>query len=72
MLFLDYDFKIVYKSGRSHLMADALNRLSNQIKPVGVFDQITNAHVHIITRVVTECVWLPIKRDNVRKIYYFT
>jgi hypothetical protein len=30
MLFLEYDFKIVYKSCRSHLMVDALNRLSNQ------------------------------------------
>jgi hypothetical protein len=29
ILFLEYDFKIVYKLGRSHLMVDALNRLPN-------------------------------------------
>jgi hypothetical protein len=30
LLFLKYDFRIVYKLGRSHLMADVLNRLPNQ------------------------------------------
>jgi hypothetical protein len=29
LLFLEYDFKIVYKPGRSHIMANALNRLPN-------------------------------------------
>jgi hypothetical protein len=29
LLFLKYDFKIVYKLGKSHLIANALNRLSN-------------------------------------------
>jgi hypothetical protein len=29
-LFFEYDFKIVYKLGRSHLMVDALSRLPNQ------------------------------------------
>jgi hypothetical protein len=37
-------------------MVNALSRLSNQIKMVSVFDQTTNAHVHIITIVVIECV----------------
>jgi hypothetical protein len=36
LLFLEYDFKIVYKLGRSHLMVYALNRLPNQTKLVGV------------------------------------
>jgi hypothetical protein len=36
LLFLEYDFKIIYKLGRSHQMADALNRLPNHIKPGGV------------------------------------
>jgi len=30
LLFLEYDFKIVYRPGRSHLMAYALSRLLNQ------------------------------------------
>jgi hypothetical protein len=29
LLFLEYDFKIVYKLGKSHLMANALNKLPN-------------------------------------------
>jgi len=37
-LFLEYDFKIVYKHGRSHLMENALSRLPNQVELVGVHD----------------------------------
>ncbi len=40
-----YDFKIVYKHGRSHLMADALRRLPNQAKPIGVPNQTIDAHM---------------------------
>jgi hypothetical protein len=29
LLFMEYDFKIVHKLGRSHLMADASSRLPN-------------------------------------------
>jgi hypothetical protein len=39
LLFLEYDFKIIYKLGRSHLMVDALNRLPNHTKLVGILDQ---------------------------------
>jgi hypothetical protein len=45
LLFLEDDFKIIYKHGRSHLMAYALNTLPNQTKPIGVLDQTTNAHM---------------------------
>jgi hypothetical protein len=45
LLFMEYDFKIVYKLGRSHLMANALNRLPNQTKPIGVFNQTCDAHL---------------------------
>jgi hypothetical protein len=45
LLFLKYDFKIVYKLSKSHLMVDALSRLPNQVKLVGVFDQTINAHL---------------------------
>ncbi len=41
LLFLEYDFKIVYKPSISHLMANALSRLPNQAKSVGVLDQTT-------------------------------
>jgi hypothetical protein len=37
-LFLEYDFKIIYKRGRSHLMANALSRLPNLSEPIGVSD----------------------------------
>jgi hypothetical protein len=36
---------IVYKLGRSHLLEDALNRLPNQVKLVGVPNQTTNVHL---------------------------
>jgi hypothetical protein len=45
LLFLEYDFKIVYKPSRSHLMADALSRLPNQAKLVGVPNQTTDVHL---------------------------
>ncbi len=45
LLFFQYDFKIVYKLGRSHLMASALSRLPNQVEAVGVLDQTIDAHM---------------------------
>jgi len=48
LLFLECDFKIVYKLGRSHLMADTLNKLPNQVKLVGVLDQTIDAHLFIL------------------------
>ncbi len=45
LLFLAYDFKIVYKPGRSHLMVDALIRLPNQTKPIGIHDQTCDVHM---------------------------
>jgi hypothetical protein len=41
LLFLEYDFKIVYKPSISHLMANTLSRLPNQVEPIGVLDQTT-------------------------------
>ncbi len=38
LLFLEYDFKIVYKLNRSHWMANALSKLPNQVELVGVLD----------------------------------
>jgi hypothetical protein len=35
-LFLEYDFTIVYKPGRTHEVANALSRLPDIRKPIGV------------------------------------
>jgi hypothetical protein len=48
LLFLEYDFKIVYKPGRLHLMVNALSRLPNHTKPIGVCDQTCDAHLFIL------------------------
>ncbi len=40
LLFLKYDFIIVYKPGRTHVVTNAL---SNIIKPIGVLDQTIDA-----------------------------
>jgi len=45
LLFMEYDFKIVYKFGRSQIMADAFNRLPNHTKHVGVPNQTCDAHM---------------------------
>ncbi len=45
LLFLKYDFKIVYKLSRSHLMVDALSRLPNQIEPIGILNQSCDSHM---------------------------
>jgi hypothetical protein len=42
-LFLEYDFTIVYKPGRTHVVADALLRLLDITEPIGVPDQTTYA-----------------------------
>jgi hypothetical protein len=38
LLFLDYEFIIVFKLGRTHVVADVLSRLPNSSKPLGVLD----------------------------------
>jgi hypothetical protein len=45
LLFLEYDIKIIYKPCKSHLMADALNRLPNHIEPVKVPNQTCDVHM---------------------------
>jgi len=45
LLFIEYDFIIVHKPSRSHLMANALNRLPNQIEHLGVPDHTYDAHL---------------------------
>ncbi len=48
LLFMEYDFKIIYKLGRSHLMGNALSRLPNQTIFLGVLDQTCDAHLYTL------------------------
>ena len=43
LLFLKFDFKVVYKPGKTHHMADALSRLPNGEPPNGIPDQTADA-----------------------------
>ncbi len=43
LLFLEYDFTLVYKPGRTHVIIDALSRLLDITEPIGVLDQTTYA-----------------------------
>ncbi len=38
LLFFQYDFTVVYKLGRIHVVVDALSRLSNSAEPTSVLD----------------------------------
>jgi hypothetical protein len=38
LLFFKYDFTIVYKLSRTHVVANALSKLLNIIEPIGVPD----------------------------------
>jgi hypothetical protein len=48
LLFLEYDFIIMYKLGRTHVVTNALSRLPNIIEPTSVFDQTTYASLFYI------------------------
>jgi hypothetical protein len=43
LLFFEYDFTVVYKPSKTHVVVDALSRLPDSIKPISVHDQITYA-----------------------------
>jgi hypothetical protein len=42
-MFLEYDFTVVYKLSRTHVVADALLKLLDITKPTCVLDQTTYA-----------------------------
>jgi hypothetical protein len=58
LLFLEYDFTVVYKLCKTHVIADALSRLLNIIKPTSVHDQTTNA-----TLFYTLLEWLKVVKE---------
>ncbi len=43
LLFLEYDFTVVYKPSRTHVVSDALSRLPNSTEPTSVSNQTTYA-----------------------------
>jgi len=43
LLFFEYDFIVVYKLGRIHVITNALLRLPDIIESIGVLDQTTYA-----------------------------
>jgi len=43
LLFLKYDFIVVYKLGINHVVANALSRLLDSTKPTGVSNQTIDA-----------------------------
>ncbi len=47
-MFLEYDFIIVYKLRRIHVVANALLKPPNITKPIGVFNQTINASLFYI------------------------
>jgi len=43
LLFLEYEFIVVYKLDRTYVVVDVLSRLPNCLKPLGVPNQTVNA-----------------------------
>jgi hypothetical protein len=48
LLFLEYEFIIVYKLGKTHVVVDVLSRLLDNSKPLGVPNQIMNASLFYV------------------------
>jgi hypothetical protein len=48
LLFLEYDFTVVYMPGRTHVVTYALSRLLDIIKPTNVPDQTTDASLFYV------------------------
>ncbi len=53
LLFLEYEFIIVYKPNRTHVVDDVLFRLPNSLKPLGVPNQTIDASLFSI-----EPIWM--------------
>jgi hypothetical protein len=48
LLFLEYDFSIIYKPGRSHFVANALVQMLNVIKESGIPNQIMDVTIFLL------------------------
>jgi hypothetical protein len=48
LFFLEYDFTVVYKLGRIHVVVDALSRNSDITEPIGVLNQTIYASLFYI------------------------
>jgi hypothetical protein len=48
LLFFEYDFTIMYKLGKTHVVTNALSRLPNNTKPTCVLDQTIDASLFYI------------------------
>jgi hypothetical protein len=48
LLFLEYEFTIVYKPGRTHVVANVLSRTLDSLKPLGVPNQTIDASLFFI------------------------
>ncbi len=53
LLFLEYEFTIVNKPSRTHVVVDVLSKLPNTSKPLGVPDQTMDASLFSI-----EPIWM--------------
>ncbi len=61
LLFLEYDFMVMYKPCRTHVLVNALSRLLDIIEPIGMPDQTTYASLFYI-----ELKWLKDMKEFLR------
>jgi hypothetical protein len=48
LLFLEYEFTIVYKLGRTHVIVDVLSRLLDSSEPLGVPNQMMDVSLFFV------------------------
>ncbi len=48
LLFLEYEFIIAYKPNRTHVVANVLSKLPNNLEPLGILDQTVDASLFSI------------------------
>jgi hypothetical protein len=53
LVFLKYEFLVVYKLGRTNVVTNVLSKLLNNLEPLGVLDQIMDASLFFV-----EPIWM--------------